>query len=174
MDIFVHLFVLRIVKFVWKNESKRKRGRYDPFLKKHPWTTNEVKRFQYDFIRHDDTLVTAAEKETNSDNDGANLWHETARKAFELENGATGNDVIITLLDSSSSKERHERVHGVRCLPSTNKIIHRCCFAANSKCGFKTKTFHFMANTNLLIVTVNQGNWCLSIKLRLECFVIVT
>ena len=25
----------------------------------------------------------------------------------------------------------------------------------------------------MLIDTVNQGNWCLSIKLRVECFVIV-
>jgi len=34
MDIFAHLFVVKIVKFVWKNENKRKRGRGWPILKK--------------------------------------------------------------------------------------------------------------------------------------------
>ena len=35
---------------------------------------------------------------------------------------------------------------------------------------------HFMSlpKTNCIVIdTVNQGNWCLSIKLRLQCFVFV-
>ena len=36
MDIFSHLFVVRIIKFVWKDENKRKRGRGWPIFKKQP------------------------------------------------------------------------------------------------------------------------------------------
>ena len=37
MDIlhFSHLFVVKIVMFVWKDENKRKRGRGSPFKKVH-------------------------------------------------------------------------------------------------------------------------------------------
>ena len=99
-----------------------------------------------------------------------NAWRQT-RRTHRLWKMKANIEWKITIISRQNYVFKRERWCVVNFLKMFNREIN---FPTNCN---KRAGHHCEINPPLrilfLIDTVNQGNWCLSIKLRVECFVIV-